>query len=58
MGCGCKKGNESQPAVQSNVQQSAPPKQNVNEDVKSAIKKTIEKYYNVNKTNTNGWVKG
>jgi hypothetical protein len=63
MGCGCKKGNESQPAVQSNVQQSnvqqsAPPKPNVNEDVKSAIKKTIEKYYNVNKTNTNGWVKG
>ncbi len=60
MGCGCKnKGNESQPPVQSNVQQSPPPaKPNVNEDVKSAIKKTIEKYYNVNKTNTNGWVKG
>lgn len=59
MGCGCKnKGNESQPSVKSNVQQSAPPKPNVNEDVKSTIKKTIEKYYNVNKTNTNGWVKG
>ena len=58
MGCGCKgKGNESQPPVQSNVQQEAPPKPNVNEDVKSAIKKTIEKYYNVNKTSTNGWVK-
>jgi len=57
MGCGCKKGNESQQPVQSNVQQAAPPKPNVNEDVKSAIKKTIEKYYNVNKTNTNGWVK-
>jgi len=59
MGCGCKnKGNESQPPAQSNVQQSQlPPKPNVNEDVKSAIKKTIEKYYNVNKTNTNGWVK-
>jgi hypothetical protein len=59
MGCGCKnKGNEGQPPVQSNVQQSQlPPKPNVNEDVKSAIKKTIEKYYNVNKTNTNGWVK-
>jgi hypothetical protein len=58
MGCGCKnKGNESQPPAQSNVQQAAPVKPSVNEDVKSAIKKTIEKYYNVNKTNTNGWVK-
>jgi len=58
MSCGCKnKGNESQPPVQSNVQQAASPKPNVNEDVKSAIKKTIEKYYNVNKTSTNGWVK-
>ena len=59
MGCGCKnKGNETQPQTQSNVQQPTPPERNVNEDVKSAIKKTIEKYYNVNKTNTNGWVKG
>ena len=43
MGCGCKnKGNESQPPAQSNVQQAPPPaKPNVNEDVKSAIKKTI-----------------
>ena len=59
MGCGCKnKGNETQPQPQSNVQQPVPKAPNVNEDVKSAIKKTIEKYYNVNKTNTNGWVKG
>lgn len=58
MGCGCKnKGNETQPQTQSNVQQPAPQAPNVNEDVKSAIKKTIEKYYNVNKTNSNGWVK-
>ena len=43
MGCGCKnKGNESQPPVQSNVQQAPPPaKPNVNEDVKSAIKKSL-----------------
>jgi hypothetical protein len=40
------------------VQQVQQAKQNQNESIKSAIKKTVEKYYNVNKTNTNGWVKG
>jgi hypothetical protein len=44
MGCGCKNnGNQSQ--------QAAAQKQQTNESVKSAIKKTVEKYYNVNKTN-------
>jgi hypothetical protein len=49
-GCGCK-GNQNPPPP--------PPPQNpsaaqqnrvVSEDVKSSIRKTIEKYYNVNKT--------
>jgi hypothetical protein len=29
-----------------------------NADLKESIKKTVEKYYNVNKSSTNGWVKG
>ena len=47
MGCGCK-GNQNPPPPPPNPA----PKQNrlVSEDVKSSIKKTIEKYYNVNKT--------
>ena len=52
MACGCKnKGNESQvqPSPQQ-VQVQAQQTQQTNESVKSAIKKTIEKYYNVNKS--------
>ena len=40
MGCGCKNNNQSQPQTQ----------QQQNESIKAAIKKTVEKYYNVNKT--------
>jgi len=47
MGCGCKNNaNEAQPSVQQVQAQ----QQQTTESVKSAIKKTIEKYYNVNKT--------
>jgi DNA-binding protein Fis len=47
-GCGCKnKGNQSQ---QPTVQQAQTQQTQTNESVKSSIKKTIEKYYNVNKT--------
>jgi len=48
MGCGCKN-NQSQPQTQqqSTVQLA---KEQQNESVKAAIKKTVEKYYNVNKT--------
>ena len=48
MGCGCK-GNQNPPPP---PPPNPAPKQNrvVNEDVKASIKKTIEKYYNVNKT--------
>jgi hypothetical protein len=48
MGCGCK-GNQNPPPP---PPPNPAPKQNrlVSEDVKSSIKKTIEKYYNVNKT--------
>ena len=50
-GCGCKnKGNESQQPTAQQVQQAQVQKQQTTESVKSAIKKTIEKYYNVNKT--------
>lgn len=54
MGCGCKNNQQAQPQVQQ--PQPAVPQQQ-NESVKAAIKKTVEKYYNVNKTGTNGWVK-
>jgi len=58
MGCGCKnKGNETNPTPQQ-AQQIQEAKKQQSETVKSAIKKTIEKYYNVHKTTgTNGWVK-
>ena len=56
MSCGCKnKGNQSQPAPQQaqvpQTQKSLSSSPVVKESVKDTIKKTIEKYYNVNKTN-------
>jgi hypothetical protein len=53
MGCGCKnKGNTSQTTqTQTTQTQSAAPKTSAtNESVQNAIKKTIEKYYNANKS--------
>ena len=47
MGCGCKNNQQAQPQAQQ-PQPAAPQQQN--ESVKAAIKKTVEKYYNVNKT--------
>ena len=61
MGCGCKnKGNQtSAPATQTAAPQTAQTSAVTQESVKNSIKKTIEKYYNVNKTSsTNGWIKG
>lgn len=52
MGCGCKsKGNQA-PAPATQTTQSTSGQTNkapVNENIKQAIKKTIEKYYYVNK---------
>lgn len=57
MGCGCKnKDNQAQtqPATNQAVQSSQPSQQKVVvEDIKQQIKKTVEKYYNINKTSTN-----
>jgi hypothetical protein len=54
MGCGCKnKGNQTNQAPQTPQEQQAHKVQlakQVNEDVKAAIKKTVEKYYNKNKS--------
>jgi len=49
MGCGCKGNQNPPPPPPPNP---APPKQDkvVSESVQSSIKKTIEKYYNVSKT--------
>lgn len=52
MGCGCKnKDNQTQQTqqTQQQVQQAQQQIQTIKEDVKTSIKKTIEKYYN--KTN-------
>lgn len=51
MGCGCKN-NGSQNPPPPPPQNPSAPQQNrvVSEDVRASIKKTIEKYYNVNKT--------
>ena len=49
-GCGCK-GNQNPPPPPPPPQNPAPQQNRaVNEDVRASIKKTIEKYYNVNKT--------
>jgi phosphoribosyl-AMP cyclohydrolase len=55
MGCGCKnKGNTTQnQTVNPQILENATQKQN--ETIQQTIKKTVEKYYSVNKTN--GWVK-
>jgi hypothetical protein len=57
MGCGCKnKENQTQTQQVSNqtVQSSQPSQQKVVvEDIKQQIKKTVEKYYNINKSTTN-----
>ena len=50
MGCGCNKNNQSHAQTQHQVQSSHLAKEQQTESVKSAIKKTVEKYYNVNKT--------
>jgi hypothetical protein len=50
MGCGCKNNNQSQPQTQQQQQAAQLVKQQQNESIKAAIKKTVEKYYNVNKT--------
>lgn len=58
MGCGCKnKGNQTPPPPQTNTTSNGT-SQVQTESVKDAIKKTIEKYYNVGKVKgSNGWVK-
>lgn len=50
MGCGCKNKNQSQPQTQQQQQVTQAVKEQQNESIKAAIKKTVEKYYNVNKT--------
>jgi hypothetical protein len=51
MGCGCKNNNSNNTAqTQQATQQAAATKQQQTESVKQAIKKTVEKYYNVNKS--------
>lgn len=55
MGCGCKnKGNQTQ-QPQVNQQQLQEAQKNQVENVKDAVKKTIEKYYTAQKSN--GWVR-
>lgn len=51
MGCGCKnKGNQTQTTQSAQpTQNTFSPKQATNENIKDAIKKTVEKYYNANK---------
>jgi len=50
MGCGCKNNNQSQAQTQQQQSTVQLSKEQQNESVKAAIKKTVEKYYNVNKT--------
>jgi hypothetical protein len=52
MGCGCKNNNQSQsqPLTQQQQVNAQLVKQQQNESIKAAIKKTVEKYYNVNKS--------
>jgi hypothetical protein len=50
MSCGCKNKPQPQPQTQQQQQVAQVVKEQQNESVKAAIKKTVEKYYNVNKT--------
>jgi hypothetical protein len=50
MGCGCKNQAQAQPQTEQQVQAAKVVKQQQSESIKQAIKKTVEKYYNVNKT--------
>jgi hypothetical protein len=51
MGCGCKGTQNQTPEQQAvQIQQAQAVKQQQTESVKAAIKKTVEKYYKVNKT--------
>jgi hypothetical protein len=51
MGCSCKNKQNQTPEQQAvQTQQAQAVKQQQAESIKSAIKKTVEKYYNVNKT--------
>ena len=57
MGCGCKNNqNQTQQVQPATAQQIEKAKQMANESIKNTIKKTVEKYYQVEKK-TNGWVK-
>lgn len=53
MGCGCKNNNNQN--TQPTQQQIQEAQKNHQQEVKDAVKKTIEKYYTAQKTN--GWVK-
>jgi hypothetical protein len=50
MGCGCKGNSQPQQPTEQQVQEAQAVKQQQTESIKQAIKKTVEKYYNVNKT--------
>lgn len=50
MGCSCKNKGQSQPQTPEQIQAAQAAKQVQTESIKAAIKKTVEKYYNVNKT--------
>lgn len=57
MGCGCKNKQQSPvtAAEASKIQQQTlQAKQQQNESIKQTIKKTVEKYYNVEKKSSNG----
>ena len=50
MGCGCKNNSQPQQQTEQQVQAAQVVKQQQTESIKQAIKKTVEKYYNVNKS--------
>jgi hypothetical protein len=50
MSCGCKNKTQTQSQPQQQQATTQLAKEQQNESVKAAIKKTVEKYYNVNKT--------
>lgn len=45
MGCGCKSNQENQQQTAQQIQQIEAQKLQTNESIKTAIKKTVEKYY-------------
>jgi hypothetical protein len=58
MGCGCKNKQNTSPEAQKLAQEAVQKTiMTKNQELKETVKKTVEKYYNTNKGQTNGYIR-